>query len=51
MSGMEEALEAALRPGPERNDAEAGDEAEADDDCISGSTGASSSFCGWSSTD
>jgi hypothetical protein len=43
MSGMEEALEAALRPGAERDDAEAGEEAEAEEDCNSGSIGASSS--------
>ena len=42
---MEEALEGPLRPGAERDEAEAGDEAEAEEDCISGSTSASSG-CG-----
>jgi len=50
MSGMEDALEGPLRPGAERNEAaEAGDEAEAEEDSISGSNGASSGG-GWMST-
>jgi hypothetical protein len=43
---MEEALDGPLRPGAERSEAEAGDDEEAEEDCISGSTGASSSACG-----
>jgi hypothetical protein len=41
MSGMEEALEGASRPLAEGAEAEAGDEAEAEEDSICGSSGAS----------